>query len=274
MSNEFLFKPIGIIRTSMRLKFDAPSQPEDDGKRNTVELIPGTGYEAAVQDLEGFDRIWLLWGFHRNKGWRPQVLPPRGTERRIGLFATRSPHRPNPIGLTCTRLYGVTGLQLTVGSVDLLDETPIFDIKPYIPAIDAFPGSKTGWLAEAEAADAAPPAYSISVSELCRTQLEWLKAEWNVEFFDRASRILARSPSPHRTKRITRYHGGKFRIGCGAWKLIFSICGETVLVEEVKRGYPRRLLLAENYGEVPDRDAQLAFEERWPDLRDAVPLGS
>ena len=272
MENALTISPIVVIHSGMRLKYDAPSQPIETGaERNTVELFAHRGFEKTLKDLEGFDRVWLIWWFDRNKTWKPRVMPPRGNLKRVSLFATRSPHRPNPIGMTSTPLYKVDGLKLIVGAVDLMDQTPILDIKPYIPAIDSFPGSKTGWLAEIEAADAQPPAFTVGFSDLCRTQLDWLKQEWNVDFLARAIRILERDPAPHRTRRISRYDR-RFRIGCGAWRMLFSVDGSKVLVEEVKRGYPQSLLQKDESDRVPDREAQLAFEKRWPDLKDVEPL--
>ena len=252
--------PIGVIRTKMRLKFDAPHQPDAAAaEENVIELVPRRGFEQAVRDLEGFERIWIVWWFHRNVRWRPLVLPPRGEGPRRGLFATRSPHRPNPLGLTATTLLQVSGLRLTVGPVDLLDGTPILDIKPYISAVDAFPGSANGWLAEVEREDREPPGFTVEVAPEAAGQLAWLKERWQVDFFDRARRILERNPHPHRTRRITRLGSDRFRIGCGAWRLVFALRGTVVEVLGVVTGYPERLLCSPGYDTIPDRDAQLAF---------------
>ena len=89
-----------------------------------------------------------------SSNWKAQVLPPRGPKKKRGVFATRSPHRPNPIGITPVELIRVEKRRLIVGEVDLIDGTPILDIKPYVPAIDAFPGSKAGWVDEIERAGA------------------------------------------------------------------------------------------------------------------------
>lgn len=102
----------------------------------------------SLRDLEGFDRVWLLSWFHLNgSGARPLVRPPRGGDKR-GLFSTRSPHRPNPIGLSAVRLLAVEGRSLRVAELDLIHGTPILDIKPYVPDFDAFPTASRGWLDE------------------------------------------------------------------------------------------------------------------------------
>src|SRR6185437_11868823 len=93
---------------------------------------------ARISGLAGFERIWLLFVFHRSEGWKPLVRPPRGGGKR-GVLATRSPHRPNAIGLSAVELVAVEERALRVRGVDLLDGTPILDIKPYVPYADAFP---------------------------------------------------------------------------------------------------------------------------------------
>src|SRR6476661_462960 len=105
-------------------------------------LIPG----AALADLEGMEHLWVLSWLHRGGTWAAQVMPPRGPRVRRGLFATRSPDRPNPIGLSAVRLIRVDGCNLHVNGIDLIDGTPILDIKPYVPYADAFPQAKAGWI--------------------------------------------------------------------------------------------------------------------------------
>lgn len=253
--------PIGFIRTGKRLKFETPHQPRDsDEERNVVELLPGRGYEQALRDLAGFDRIWLVWWFHRNTTWRPVVLPPRGSAKKRGVFATRSPHRPNPIGLTAVRLLGIEGRRLTVGNVDLLDGTPILDIKPYIPEIDAFAQSRAGWLEEIETG---PPLFRITRTTLAEEQIAWLSHNHGIAFAERADAILSRSPSPHKTRRIVR-SGEGFRMGCGAWRIYFEVEHEEVIVQRIAPGYPERALQSPDYTRIPDREAQAAFRARWP----------
>ena len=124
-------QPIGVIRTGMTSKFDAPHQPTaGEEEQSVIELYPGMEFEKALLDLKGFEYIWVIWWFHKNLHWRPKVLPPRGDSVKRGLFATRSPHRPNPIGISAVRLIDVEGLQVKIGNCDLVNETPILDIKP------------------------------------------------------------------------------------------------------------------------------------------------
>jgi tRNA-Thr(GGU) m(6)t(6)A37 methyltransferase TsaA len=100
---------------------------------------------AGLKDLAGFDRIWLLFWCHRAADAKMLVVPYRDTIER-GLFATRAPARPNPIGLSCVRLLGLESDTLRIGEVDILDDTPLLDIKPYVPQYDNYPVSRCGWV--------------------------------------------------------------------------------------------------------------------------------
>ena len=134
-----IFEPIGVVHSPFREKREAPRQGTANGSaEGTIELFSSSGMEHAVCDLEGFERLFLLFHFHEAKHFRPKVQPPRSSVRR-GVLATRSPHRPNPIGLTVVRLWRVEGLRLHVGDLDVIDGTPVLDIKPYVPYADAFP---------------------------------------------------------------------------------------------------------------------------------------
>ena len=257
-------QPIGYVRTAQRVKFQARHQPVDDADdEHILELLPGSNYEAALRDLTGFDRIWLIWWFHRNTTWRPLVLPPRGPAERRGVFATRSPHRPNPLGLTPVRLLGIGGRVLRLGPCDLADGTPVFDIKPYVPAFDAFPGEKAGWIDSVDRAMAEPARFTVELTSLASEQADWLRAGWGVDFTARLQELLGRDPKPHRTRRIKRRSDGQHEIGCGAWRALFTIAGAQVRVTALETGYPRRFLLREGHDHVPDRDAQMAFMQRW-----------
>ncbi|HHQ48521.1 MAG TPA: tRNA (N6-threonylcarbamoyladenosine(37)-N6)-methyltransferase TrmO [Acidobacteria bacterium] len=135
--------PIGVIRSPWTRRGEAPRQPPGSGGEGRVELRPDLA--PALADLDGFERIWLLYLLDRSTGWTLRATPPLDT-RPHGLFATRSPNRPNPIGLSCVRLLGIEGAVLRVAGLDVLDGTPLLDIKPYIPGIDAWPGARAGWV--------------------------------------------------------------------------------------------------------------------------------
>lgn len=143
--------PIGTFFGDAIYKYDAPRQGRlFAGHPGRIVLNAGCNFEMALRDLDGFERIWVLFQFHENEGWRPTTrppVPPKGKDR-VGTFASRSPYRPNPIGLSCVRLLKIEGLTLFVDEADLLNESPIIDVKPYIPMADAFPDAKAGWVEE------------------------------------------------------------------------------------------------------------------------------
>ncbi len=206
MKGPFLtLRPIGIIHTPYTEKPGTPRQPGALGEQTIgrVVLFPGLNFEQALKDLEGFERIWLVTWFDRVSGWKPRVLPPRGRTRR-GLFATRSPHRPNPIGLSLCRLLTVKGRELTVENPDLLDGTPVLDIKPYVPKVEAFPQSRAGWLDTLEG----EVRYAVEISPLAREQITWLRSLHRIDLEERLRSVLSRDPYPHPYRRIKTAAGG------------------------------------------------------------------
>jgi len=159
----FTFSPIGIVHSPYAKRMDAPHQPtvvagtESGAPAEATLELDGALPEAVLRDLAGFERLWLIFVFHASEGWAPLVQPPRGPKGKRGVLATRSPHRPNAIGLSCVELVAVEGRTLRLRGVDLLDGTPVLDIKPYVPYADAFPGVRAGWI---DAVDAATGAHS------------------------------------------------------------------------------------------------------------------
>ena len=141
--------PIGVIHSPHLKAEGTPIQAAlATGVQGTVEVFPE--YGAGLRDLDGFERVWLVYWFDRAKEAELVVTPYLDTTPR-GLFATRAPCRPNPIGLSCVRLLEVRGSMLHVDGLDILDGTPLLDIKPYLPAFDAFEAKRIGWCAEAGA---------------------------------------------------------------------------------------------------------------------------
>lgn len=153
----FEFAPIGIVRSCFREKFGIPRQSGlAPAARATLELLPPYNRPAAVRGLEDFSHVWLVFAFHGVPAgrWQPTVRPPRlGGNRRVGVFATRSPFRPNPIGLSAVRLERIAidgeRVVLHLAGVDFLDGTPVLDIKPYLPYADRIPAAIGGFATEA-----------------------------------------------------------------------------------------------------------------------------
>ena len=149
--SHFSYRAIGILRSPYARRIDAPHQGTvvegtESGElaSATLELLDWLD-QRVLQDLNGFDRLWLIFALHRSEGWKSRVKPPRGGPKR-GVLATRSPHRPNAIGLSAVELVRIEGRVLHLRGVDLLDGTPVLDIKPYVPYADAFADAKAGWI--------------------------------------------------------------------------------------------------------------------------------
>lgn len=208
---EITLQPIGFLSSPYREKFIVPRQP---GLVKTIHaklnLIAPYNRAEAVRGLEQFSHLWLIFLFHQNfgQGWQPTVRPPRlGGNKRVGVFASRSPFRPNPIGLSAVELVGIqqtdAGSVLELRGVDLVDGTPVLDIKPYLPYGDSIPAATGGYAAQ-------PPATAMTVqfSATARRQLAEQQAEYPL-LGQQISELLAMDPRPayHRTLNDGKEYG-------------------------------------------------------------------
>lgn len=217
---------IARIHTDFPEKFGIPRQSGmADSLKGIVELLPPYSSPEAVRGLEGFSHIWLIWQFSANaeSSWSPTVRPPRlGGNRRVGVFATRSPFRPNPIGMSCVKLdkIAIDGgtVRLHVRGADLMDGTPIYDIKPYVPHADCKPEAVGGF--SDEFAD-----YRLAVDFP-----EGLLAAVPIDKRDALRGVLAQDPRPSYQDDPTRVYGMSFA-GMG---ISFTVDGGTLHVVGVK----------------------------------------
>lgn len=230
---ELNLRPIGIFRGARAHPYEAPRQPEEtDREEGRLLLHEGHNFEQALRGLEGADRIWVLFWFHHNPHWKPMVRPPRGRERKIGVFATRAPYRPNPVGLSCLRLLGIDGRELRVSGGDLLDGTPILDIKPYVTEADSFPNSKLAWLDEAR-----EHAYIIVESETAREQLQWLEERGLTLLRGFLHRQLEYEPYNSDKKRV-REEGDTWVLSYRTWRIRFHESAPGVIhINNIFSGY-------------------------------------
>ena len=219
-------QPIAHIHTDFKEKFGIPRQSGlVEALQASIIFAPPYRVPDAVRGLEDFSHIWLLWEFSqaRRENWSPTVRPPRlGGNKRLGVFATRSPFRPNALGLSVVRLLSVTpdtpkGPVLQVSGADLLDGTPIYDIKPYLPYADAHPEASGGF-----------------TDQVARRQLE---VECPEEILSRVPEekrpallgVLAQDPRPSYQSDPARVYGMAF---AGA-EVKFSVNGEILTVQEI-----------------------------------------
>lgn len=163
-------EPIGIYLGPQIHKQSSPRQAalSSDVQQGLVELLPQRNFEQALEDLSGFSHVWILFQFHHNQSWKPKVDPPISDGTKKGVFATRSPYRPNPIGISAVSLIKIEGLRLYIGPNDLLDQTPILDIKPYLGYADSIPQASLGWT------DLEIPKFIITLSSRAEEQLQFL----------------------------------------------------------------------------------------------------
>lgn len=151
-SHEFSFTPIGILKSCYKDKFGVPRQSGlVKAATARLELRPDLQPEHALHGLDGFSHVWLIWVFHENRvaRYHPKVHPPRLGGESIGVFATRSPHRPNPIGLSLVEVVAIEDGVLFLAGVDLMDGTPILDLKPYLPEVESVSDAREGWAGQA-----------------------------------------------------------------------------------------------------------------------------
>jgi tRNA-Thr(GGU) m(6)t(6)A37 methyltransferase TsaA len=258
----FAFQPIGVVRSPFDERMAAPRQARvgaGAGVEARIELFPGRGYEDALADLEAWHYVWVLFVFHKNveenRGWKPKVLPPRATAKH-GVFATRSPHRPNPIGLSAVRLVRVDGLVVHVRDVDFLDGTPVLDLKPYVAYADALPDAGSGWLGAGDPGDP-KAAWTVAFSEVALAQLTWL-CDHGVDLRAAIESALALGPQPHAYRRI-RNHGDGQRLALKDWRVDFEVRDACLVVRSLASGYrPKQL------AEDPRLEVHRAFAASFP----------
>jgi tRNA (adenine37-N6)-methyltransferase len=260
--------PIGVIHTPFSERALAPRQPQKAcAARGTIELFPAAGIEHAVLDLDSWSHIWVLFFFHLNSSWRPKVLPPRSARRR-GVFSTRAPYRPNPIGLSVLELERIEGLVLHVRNVDMLDGSPLLDIKPYVPYTDSVAGAGSGWLedetdrAAIEQLSPRPdprPEYAVVFEREAREQCDFLVAGFDLDLASPIENALALGPQPHAYRRIRAVAGG-LRLAFKDWRAIFRVSGRSIAVVSLGTGYRPRELEASN---APALEPHRAFVARF-----------
>ena len=216
-------KPIAHIRTDFPEKFGIPRQSGlVPGLCGRVVFLPTYRNPDALRGLEGYSHIWLLWEFSEAKRdtWSPTVRPPRlGGNRRMGVFATRSPFRPNPIGLSCVRLLAIEGTDLVVEGADLLDGTPIYDIKPYLPYTDAHPEATAGFAGE------------VFEDRLAVDFPAALLNKLPPEKRESALALLRADPRPSYQEDAERIYGMPY----AGYDIRFQVAGDTLTVVAVER---------------------------------------
>lgn len=247
--------PIGIFRSSQVQPYEAGRQPDEFHSEGIIELSPGQNFEQALIGLEGCERIWVLFSFHHNPHWNPMVLPPRGRNTKVGVFATRSPYRPNGIGMSCLKVKSIDKLKIYVEGADILDQSPILDIKPYVAYADSFPGVEPEWLQEATK-------HSVHFSDYALKQLQWLESQGLSQLKNFLQHQLEYEPTNSKKKRVkdlenelrmkpyiekslgliaeiqgSQSQSNMFVIAYRTWRAQFSVSDSTVTIQYIFSGY-------------------------------------
>ena len=227
MAQLFSMRPIAHIRSDFSTKFGVPRQSGlVDALESTVVFAPEFRNPDALRGLEDFSHLWLVWVFDQaiRAEWSPTVRPPRlGGNQRMGVFATRSPFRPNPIALSCVKLAGIEqtpdlGTVLHVRGADLMDGTPILDIKPYIPYADAHPEALGGFAAVPAGAALEVVIPPELLSRVPERQQEALRG------------VLAQDPRPHYQNDPERVYG----FGFAGMEVRFTVDGSVLTVRNIQ----------------------------------------
>ncbi|WP_052236362.1 tRNA (N6-threonylcarbamoyladenosine(37)-N6)-methyltransferase TrmO [Candidatus Protochlamydia amoebophila] len=256
---QFFMKPIGYFRAEQIKKYQVPRQAPLSDSEGLIELLPQVQFEQALKGLEGFERIWILFRFHLHTHWKPKVLPPRG-EKKQGVFATRSPHRPNLIGLSCVKLKKICGLKLYIVNHDLLEGTPILDIKPYLNYADSFQCQKQGWLDDLTAAD---EVFSIQWSSQVLEQLQYLEKEWDCFLQAKITLRLQVNPFPSSNNRIKLIKGNNYQLAYQTWRVNYSIDNSILLVSSLITGYDKETLRGNRSSRWEDVPMHQAFIQKF-----------
>ncbi len=224
--NEYVIKPIAYINNDLKTKFGVPRQ-SGLAKELLSEIVFEPEYRVsdALRGLEDFSHIWLIWGFSeaRREDWSPTVRPPRlGGNERLGVFATRSPYRPNSLALSCVKIVGIEsregkGEVIVVSGADLMNGTPIYDIKPYLPYADRIPDAKGGF-----APDGGKTLDVVDENNI----LDKLTTDKR----DALVSLLARDPRPQYHNDPTRVYGMEY----GDFEVKFRVDGEKLYIVSVE----------------------------------------
>lgn len=247
--------PIGIFHSDQVQPYEAGRQPDEFHSEGFIELQPGHNFEQALIGLEGCERIWILFSFHHNPHWNPMVLPPRGVNTKIGVFATRSPYRPNGIGMSCVKVLRIEKLKIYVAGADLLDGSPVLDIKPYLASADSFPDVEPEWLQGAEK-------HTVHFSEEALKKLAWLENEGVSQLRGFLQHQLEYEPTNSKKKRV-KVEGDTSVIAYRTWRAHFTVSENEVHILNIFSGYSAEDLLT-NEDPYADKDLHRKFKRLFP----------
>jgi tRNA-Thr(GGU) m(6)t(6)A37 methyltransferase TsaA len=225
---KFEFAPIGTYMGTERSKAGLPRQAHNIlGNTGYIQLLPEFNAEQVFDSLNTFSHIWILFVFHQAKGWKNMVLPPRGRKKR-GIFATRSPYRPVPIGMSAASVLSIEKRKIYVQGADLLNGTPVLDIKPYLPYADSIPNAYGGWTEEIQ------QSYSVHLQPYASQQLDIICQLIDPNLKDEIMNIIRDDPYPHPYRRIETLDKDLYLLSIRLWRIIYKVVNNTdVYIESI-----------------------------------------
>jgi len=235
--NEFKITPIGFFKCISRYPSEVPRQPYLSDNSGVIEIDSRFNYTSMLQGLEGFSHIWVQFLFHKNEHYKTMTAPPYMKAKKVGTWASRSPYRPNRLGLSCLQLEGIEGRRLYVKNHDLLDGTPVLDIKPYVTQSDSHAQAKQGWLEDVEYS-----IYDIEFSHSVKEKIEFLRDCVDVDFYGFINTQLRQDPLDLKKKRIKPLDENLFVIAHRTWRVIYQVEKTKVQILDITSGYEKEQL--------------------------------
>ncbi len=223
-SSEWSLKPIAFFRNrgshgARPTKKDLPRQGPLSEQRGVIQLENWVNPPQSLSCIEGFSHLWIIFGFHESRQARTMVRPPKRPDLKVGVYASRAPYRPNGLGLSVVRLETREGHKLYVSQCDLLEDTPVFDIKPYLPEFESHPNALSGWTTE----NIQGP-FSLNVTPQAQEQIDFLREATGVDLGKFASIHLTHYPFPTPSKRIDQLAAqNHFTLAHGQWRIHYLI---------------------------------------------------
>jgi tRNA (adenine37-N6)-methyltransferase len=229
---EFTLTPIGYFKGTRKTKSSIPRQGHLSQQIGFIEFKKGFDSKSALKGIEKMTHVWIIFQFHEATAQpKPLVRPPRAPEIQVGVWVTRSPYRPNSLGLTLAKVEEVRDGKLYLSQVDLLDETPVFDIKPYVTDSDLPKKPKLGWIDEIEV-------WKFKFSAQALNELNWLYNNGFAEIHDVIESQFGTPPLQPKRKRVKEL-GKDFILSYRTWRFIFSLNKKTrtSLIKKIQSGY-------------------------------------
>lgn len=236
---ELKLRSLGTFLGTHYAKASLPRQGHLSKQTGYIEFHSDFDHKLALTGLDKMSHVWLIFHFHKSdSAAKPLVRPPRAPDQQVGVYATRSPYRPNPLGLTLAKIEKIEDGKLFLSSVDLLDQTPILDIKPYVTDSDLAQNPIQGWIDEIQP-------WSFTVSPTAQTKLDWLIANGVSEFYDVLVSQLETPPLQLDRKRIKNISAGEWVLSYRTWRIFLKVNESEFSSEvfDIQSGYTEAELL-------------------------------